>query len=666
MVAKKSNQRQRSASTRAPRATTSKHPQLAGQTERAPATDLPLHPTTNQVGEEPVARPDDETNYEPAMLKRVVVGRRTQHRIDLRLAFGSVAEVSCRAVVLGVFRDVAPSGPAKALNDLLDNVIVEFTRRRMFSARVGEIFIMPTLRHRLRTEMVLFAGMGSFDGLSDSVQQLVAENTIRTCIRTGIDEFATVLIGSGSGQSIAESLENLVRGFIRGLLDADTDHRFRGITLCEVNEDRYRVIRQELYRLVSTSLFAPVEVTFDEVTLPSVDVSPANARTGPSERQDPIYLIVRREPQPEHLIKRTGVTRRVMVREGTASQQAHVRRMSEKFILRASLLTAGGKATVMNDAIEVDGRILDAHLGKIESRSFRVATMPKFGRELAELVLPPTVLEALPELREHHLVVVNDASASRVPWETIHIGGWSPAAHSGLTRRYLAENISVAKWLDERRLGPKISILCVVNPTGDLAAADREGQRLRELLGAEAGFEVAVMTGDEATHSGVKAAFNSGHYDIIHYAGHAFFDDQQRLRSGIVCADGKVLSGADIGGLSRLPCLVVFNACEAARVRNRVLPPADQWTIRERISRSISFAEAYLRGGVANFIGTYWPVDDHAAELFARTFYNSILHGATLGSALQKSRNRLQQSLCVDWADYIHYGDHDFELKPRA
>jgi CHAT domain-containing protein len=149
---------------------------------------------------------------------------------------------------------------------------------------------------------------------------------------------------------------------------------------------------------------------------------------------------------------------------------------------------------------------------------------------------------------------------------------------------------------------------------------------------------------------------------MIHYAGHAFFDERQRSRSGIICADGKVLSGAELAGLSRLPSLIFFNACEAARVRNRVHSSLS-CPVRERITRSVSFAEAYLRGGIANFIGTYWPVEDGAAAQFARTFYASLLRGSNLGSAICESRICLQRSRLIDWADYVHYGDHEFQVK---
>src|SRR5690606_8080896 len=50
------------------------------------------------------------------MFDRVVVGRRRQHRLDLRFALGSITEARTRALALGIFRDVAPAGAAAAID----------------------------------------------------------------------------------------------------------------------------------------------------------------------------------------------------------------------------------------------------------------------------------------------------------------------------------------------------------------------------------------------------------------------------------------------------------------------------------------------------------------------------------------------------------------------
>jgi len=72
-----------------------------------------------------------------------------------------------------------------------------------------------------------------------------------------------------------------------------------------------------------------------------------------------------------------------------------------------------------------------------------------------------------------------------------------------------------------------------------------------------------------------------------------------------------------------------------------------------------------MRGGAANYVGTYWPVGDDAAAAFAETFYKDLVLGESIGKALQNGRNAVRKLKSVDWADYIHYGSYDFVLKHR-
>jgi CHAT domain-containing protein len=193
----------------------------------------------------------------------------------------------------------------------------------------------------------------------------------------------------------------------------------------------------------------------------------------------------------------------------------------------------------------------------------------------------------------------------------------------------------------------------VVNPTEDLPGAELEGERLLSQLQPVRNARVTAVRGSAATCARLLAEFQSGAYDVLHYAGHAIFDAGAPSRSGIRCSDG-VLSSVEIAELAQLPALVVFNACESARVR-RELP--------QRLHESHTLAEIFLRGGVANYIGTYWPVSDAAAVAFSEAFYANLLRRTTLGAAVVKARAAVRALRSVDWADYIHYGDPGFRLK---
>ncbi len=562
---------------------------------------------------------------------RLVVGRRRQQRLDIRLALGSITEVDSDAYVLGLFKDVEPAGASKALDRRLDGVISEFTARRMLSGNIGEVFLLPTGRHPVRADMILFAGLGAFDLFTDEVLQLTAENIIRTFIRTRIDDFATLILAGASGMGTTRSLENLLIGFFRGLRDADSNHRFRGITFCEMDPKRYDEMKQEIYRLSSTPLFEDIEVTLDEVTLPPA-VEPEEGRGLPPGGRDPAYLVVRQE--------------------GESDSSLH---------FRAAVLTAGAKATVITGVKEIKKSDLDVHLRLIETDRFTFPKLSGYGERLAELILTPEVDAVLSTMKDHHLVLVHDAPSSRIPWETLRVRDWFPAMEGGLSRRYAAENLSVAKWLEKRSYGEVLDLLLVVNPTQDLEGAEEEGNRIAEIFGANPGVQVHLLRGAEATKQALLAAFTSGKYDVIHYAGHAFFDALHPSRSGIVCSGGDPLRGSELAGLGNLPGLVFFNACEAARIRKRGDTKAPE--MHKRIGVSVGLAEAFLRGGVANYVGTYWPVGDAPAKTFAEIFYTRLLAGKSIGESLLEGRKAVAELKSVDWADYIHYGSQNFVLK---
>jgi hypothetical protein len=353
-----------------------------------------------------------------------------------------------------------------------------------------------------------------------------------------------------------------------------------------------------------------------------------------ARREEPVYLIV--------------------VQDGLQSGSADY---------RASVLTASGKATVVTDHKTVPTKDLDQHLLKIESDEFNTEKLPEFGQQLAKLVLPADVAAVLKSMPDRHVVVVHDAPASRIPWETLCIDGWSPAVEGGMSRKYIADNLSVAKWLEGRRADKDLNLLLVVNPTQDLPGAQEEGKRIRSLFANQPSVEIDELQGPAANRSALLTAFQSGRYDVVHYAGHAFFDAANPARSGILCHGKEVLSGADLAGLSQLPALVFFNACEAARIRKPVDRKKRDLDVAKRVQRNIGFAEAFLRGGVANYVGTYWPVGDSAAKEFADTFYTALLNGESVGKALLAGRGKVKNLPSVDWADYVHYGSFDFTLK---
>jgi len=558
----------------------------------------------------------------------------SRRTVEVRLTQGDIVEANARALVLGVFRNVDPAGAAAAVDRALGGAIREFALRRMFSGQLGEMFVMPAARSPLLAELVVFAGLGDFDDFGAEAHAFVAENIVRTLARTHVEDFATVLLGAGSGQPVALAAEHQLRGFVTGLRHGDPDRVIRRVTLCELDRRKYAALRHATRVFADATRDTGIDLVVDETDIAQPASRPSSSRVRPRrrtpQRQDPAYLLVS------------------LLEQSRSQYRCH-----------GSLLTAGAKAAVLSGSTDFSRKDLLRLLAPVETGSLAASGMNRFGADLAKLLLARQLREGLESMTARPLVVVHDREASRVPWEAIAIGGEHPALGRGMSRRYATEALTVARWREDRAPGEQLNVLLVANPTLDLPGADAEAEALRRLLGGGR-TTLDVLAGRDATRGRILGALASGTYDVLHFAGHGFFDPADPGRSGLICAGEDVLRSGDLDGLGNLPALVFFNACEAARVRRSGARRSPR-RLFDR-ARSSSLAEAFLNGGVANFLGTHWPVGDAAALEFSACVYERLLAGVELGDAVLAGRRGVHASGSVDWADYVHFGSPDFRL----
>ena len=584
---------------------------------------------------EPVVSPEFHGSVPPAALRAAAAATSARAAtaipprvLELRLVQGSIADANARALVLGLFRNVDPSGAAAAVDARIGGTIREHVRRRMFSANLGQVAALLVARGSLLADSLLLAGLGDFDEFGSEAQALVAGNVVRALAEAGVEDFATVLFGAGSGVPVAAAVEQQLAGFVAGLEGADPQRVIRRITLCEIDRRKFEALRRAATATAARLSGTSLRIIVDEGEAPAhaTRAPDATAERQAALRSDPAYLVV------------------TMVGQGRAAYEC-----------RSSLLTAGAKAAVLAGTVSVSRRELRALLAKAESGQLSPGDMARFGAGLARLLLPASVRDGLETMRRRPLVVVHDAEGSRIPWEALRIGDVHPALEGGLTRRYASDTLTVARWREQHVNGRKLQVLMVVDPTLDLPGAADEGAALGRMLRA-GGADVDLLGGASATREALLRAIGSGRHDVLHYAGHGFFDPADPGRSGLVCAGQEILRGSDLEQLGQLPTLVFFNACEAARVR-RPRPPARSRLFAFR--RSTSVAEAFLAGGVANFLGTHWPVGDQSALAFSTCFYRELLDGAPLGDCVLAARQRVFALESIDWADYVLYGNFD-------
>ena len=546
--------------------------------------------------------------------------------LTIRVRVGDVSNARASATAVAVLRGVTTGGAAADIDARLGGVIGDWLQHRVVSGDAGHITPIPRSLQRkgsrLRTAYLL-VGLGRFDRLSLDVIEHAAENLARFAEAPAYRSLATVAWGSGSGVAPADSFAAQLRGLLRA--------RSAG---------QNSVTRIDLHLLTRD------------------DAKAVHAR---------LRDFVKSRPAGSLRLQPLGSQRaRVATRSRSVPGTAHLivateSRRASREVWRASLLTGGSSAAIFSQSKEFSSIALDRLARAFQADSLTLARVKSLGAAIGNLTLHPSLARALFATRGHALSVVHDAGGSRVPWESLNVRGWFPALQGGLSRRYATADLVPARFDAERRNQRDLGVLLITNPTGDLPGAEAERQRIVQILSRSRTVRLTEVVGEAATLARVTAEFESGRYDVIHYAGHASFDAQRPGDSGLVLADGE-LNGSHLSALGRLPPLVMFNACESARLQRSGAKRKGAPSRARSIARNLGLAETLLRAGVAHYVGTHWRVDDASALAFATVFYRELLR-TDIGTALVKARRAVHARRSPDWADYIHYGDAEFRLK---
>ena len=548
------------------------------------------------------------------------------HPLTIRVVVGDVANSRAAATAVAVLRGVPASGAAADIDQRLGGVIGDWLQHRVVSGDAGHVTPIPrSLLRKSRHPRTVFllVGLGRFDRLSLDVIEHAAENLARFAQAPQYRSLATVAWGGAAGIAPADSFAAQLRGLLRA----------RAAGQASVARIDVHVLSRAVAKAVHARLSDFVKSR------------PAGAlRLRPLEPSRP--AVSTRSPRAP------GIAHLIVAAES---------RRGARETWRTSLLTGGSSAAIYSQSQEFAAQALDRLVREFQSETLTLARVKTMGAKLGALTLHPALARALFATRGQALSVVHDAAGGRIPWEALNLRGWFPALEGGMSRRYATADLVPARFDAARRDQRELGVLLITNPTGDLPGADAERERIARILARFKTVRLTEVGGEAATLARITAEFESGRYDVIHYAGHAAFDERHPGEGGLALADGE-LTGTQLSAIGRLPPLVVFNACESARLRRGTARRRAAIPRSQGIGRNLSLAETLLRAGVAHYVGTHWPVEDSSATAFASVFYAELLRGS-IGRALVKARRAIHARRSADWADYIHYGDAEFRLK---
>lgn len=259
---------------------------------------------------------------------------------------------------------------------------------------------------------------------------------------------------------------------------------------------------------------------------------------------------------------------------------------------------------------------------------------------------------------ETPLVVIADGDLSAVPFS---------ALYDERRKQFLVQDhplrsavsLREARRPAQRHLGMERRVLFVSDPAFDRRmhpGFSRLPQAAAEVAEIARGYPGAqLLGGGLATGPAVRAALNGA--DLVHYAGHAVFDDERPERSYLLLAASPgdtaqpMLNAGEIARMDlRHLSLVVLSACR---------------TVRTGPGRAAGFsglAGAFLAAGAAGTVGSLWEVDDRLTRPLMGELHRSYQTVPDAARALRAAQLHLLRSSNANlrspavWAAFRYVG----------
>ncbi len=312
------------------------------------------------------------------------------------------------------------------------------------------------------------------------------------------------------------------------------------------------------------------------------------------------------------------------------------------------------------DEIKILSREMASILNRIE-RSYEpqqdlLRSFQKTAQLLWDHLLPRQTKDRLKDSGSIGLTLSLDEELIDIPWELMFDG------HEFLCLKFnvgrlvrTKEYVAPALYRD---LNSTIKMLILANPTNDLKSAYAEGLNIKNQFDKKRESLHIDFKANSIESMYVKKTLRD--YDMVHFAGHCEYDEDEPEKSGWVLNDGRfsIENILALGHTQSLPNLVFSNACNSASQQNESIGEDYQ-------TRAYNLAAAFLFSGVKHYIGVARRIEDKQALIFAREFYAQLLKGQSMGEAIRQARLKLFRQVNVvglSWANYLFYGDPSFRI----
>ncbi len=305
---------------------------------------------------------------------------------------------------------------------------------------------------------------------------------------------------------------------------------------------------------------------------------------------------------------------------------------------------------------------------RVQRRGSANDALQALGRYLFDSLLPTALQE---QLRQLDIPLLLSANTPDIPWELLYDNKSVPgrflcqhvnmgrqimpsrATQRLLTGERLSDTTSIHKPRKMgRRDGQGLSVLFLVNPTGDRPLAEEEVATLCTTLPES--VSRIILYRQQANQLEMRMRTGSEQPQILHYAGPVpqinSAGEAVLALAGNSRFDGSAASQL-FQTLPRHP-LVFLSYYDGTQIGT--LKPEETEIL----------AASLLAAGAGAVVAMRWPVDLQRAREFTVLLYQEIADGVAPGEAMRRARVTMAQRRLEDvaWAAYTLYGDPSVPL----
>ena len=195
----------------------------------------------------------------------------------------------------------------------------------------------------------------------------------------------------------------------------------------------------------------------------------------------------------------------------------------------------------------------------------------------------------------------------------------------------------------------KLRILIIASNTHSerlplIPGVDVETQTLSAYLEQEQRYipvKVKFIPTERATYNQVKKELQKSDYDIIHYAGHGWYDVYSPEESCLYFWSKKDKQG-EVVPMKATELKMLLDTSTAHMVYlSCCYGTATADTSTQLNDDFLGLADAVVKAGIPSVLGFRWPVSDHGASKLSQAFYRSLLEQGSPSMALLTARREL-------------------------